>query len=210
MTKKPTEYEKMLAAEPYFGLDAEIMALAAQGRANMKAYQVIPEEDEAARQVALGKIFGSGGENVKIVEPFYIDYGCHVHLGSGFINMGCTFLDGNKINIGDMTLVGPHVQFLATSHPAHPDERISERLIGYFMGENDASDIGMNISKPIVVGEKCWIGGGAIIMGGVTIGDGTTIGAGSVVTKDIPARCVAVGSPARVIRYFDEDDGNSK
>lgn len=208
MTKNKSEYEKMLAAEPYFGMDVELLALSAQGQANMKAYQVIPEADEAARKLALSKVFGSVGENTRIVEPFYIDFGCHVHLGNGFINMGCTFLDGNKITIGDMTLVGPHVQFLATGHQAHPDERISERLIGFFKGENDASGVHTNISKPITVGEKCWIGGGAIILGGVTIGDGTTIGAGSVVTKDIPARCLAVGNPAKVIRYFDEgEDG---
>uniref|UniRef100_A0A2A4Z4K5 Maltose acetyltransferase n=1 Tax=OCS116 cluster bacterium TaxID=2030921 RepID=A0A2A4Z4K5_9PROT len=207
MTKKKSEYEKMLAAEPYFGLDAELLALSAQGQANMQAYQAIPEEDEAARQVALSQIFGSGGGNVKIIDPFYIDYGCHVHLGNGFINMGCTFLDGNEITIGDMVFVGPHVQFLASGHPVHPDERVSERLIGFFKGENDASDININLSKPIRIGEKCWIGGGAIILGGVTIGEGTTIGAGSVVTKDIPARCLAAGNPARVIRYFDESEG---
>ena len=48
------------------------------------------------------------------------------------------------------------------------------------------------------------MGGGAIILPGVSIGDGTVIGAGSVVTKDIPANCVAVGNPCRVIRSINE------
>lgn len=48
------------------------------------------------------------------------------------------------------------------------------------------------------------IGGGVIILPGVTIGDGTVIGAGSVVTKDIPANCVAVGNPCRVIRQINQ------
>ena len=51
-----------------------------------------------------------------------------------------------------------------------------------------------------------WIGGGAIILGGVSIGDNAVIGAGSVVTKDIPANAIAVGNPARVIRYIGEDE----
>ncbi|MEO0782984.1 MAG: DapH/DapD/GlmU-related protein, partial [Pseudomonadota bacterium] len=55
-------------------------------------------------------------------------------------------------------------------------------------------------AKPISIGEKVWIGGGAIILPGVRIGDGTTIGAGSVVTKDVPDRVFAAGNPARVIR----------
>ena len=45
-----------------------------------------------------------------------------------------------------------------------------------------------------------WIAANAVVLGGVTIGDGAVIGAGSVVTKDIPDDCVAVGNPARVIR----------
>lgn len=204
MTKKPTQYEKMLLGVAYCGLDAELHGLAAQGQANLKAYQAVSEQDEAAKRTALEKVFGTIGEHTKIVEPFYIDYGIHTHIGNGFINMGCVFLDGNKITIGDGTLVGPFVQFLSTSHPAHPDERIPDNIADILTDEFDPDDFSTNIAKPINIGEKCWIGGGAIIMGGVTIGDGTTIGAGSVVTKDIPARCVAVGNPAKVIKYFDE------
>ncbi len=56
----------------------------------------------------------------------------------------------------------------------------------------------------IRVGERSFIGCKSIIMPGVTIGKGAVIGAGSVVTKDIPPYCVAVGVPAKVIRKFDE------
>lgn len=204
MTKK-TEYEKMLAAEPYCGIDADLLKLQQQGQAKLKAYRAINEDDEQARHAALGEVFGSIGERSKIIEPFYIDFGCHVHLGSGFINVGATFLDGNTITIGDMTLVGPHVQFLSTSHPVEPEKRIPDNIMDFLTGKIGPEGVSTNIAKPIVIGEKCWIGGGVIIMGGVTIGDGTTIGAGSVVTKDIPARCVAVGNPARVLRFIDDD-----
>ena len=58
------------------------------------------------------------------------------------------------------------------------------------------------VYKPIVIKDGAHIGIGAIIMPGVTIGEGAVIGAGSVVTKDIPPYCVAVGAPARVIKTF--------
>lgn len=60
------------------------------------------------------------------------------------------------------------------------------------------------VYKPVVVNDGAHIGIGAIIMPGVTIGKGAIIGAGSVVTRDIPDYCVAVGSPARVIKCFAE------
>ncbi len=58
----------------------------------------------------------------------------------------------------------------------------------------------------ITIGERVWVGANCTIIGGVDIGDQAVIGAGAVVTKDIPARCVAVGVPARVIRSFDGAD----
>lgn len=57
-----------------------------------------------------------------------------------------------------------------------------------------------------IIGNDVWIGHGAIIKAGVTIGDGAIIGAGAVVTKNIPPYAIAVGCPAKIIRYrFDED-----
>ncbi len=52
----------------------------------------------------------------------------------------------------------------------------------------------------MTIGDGVWVGGGSIILPGVTIGEGSTIGAGSVVTRSIPERVVAAGSPCRVIR----------
>lgn len=61
----------------------------------------------------------------------------------------------------------------------------------------------------VVIKDGAHIGIGAIIMPGVTIGEGAIIGAGSVVTHDIPPYCVAVGSPAKVIRSFANTEINS-
>lgn len=88
-------------------------------------------------------------------------------------------------------MIGANSQLYTPHHPVSPEIRNG------FKGPEGSS--------PIVIGDNVWIGGGVIICPGVTIGDGTTIGAGSVVTKDIPARCVAVGNPARVVKRIEED-----
>ncbi len=49
-----------------------------------------------------------------------------------------------------------------------------------------------------------WLGANVTVLPGVTIGDDAVVGAGSVVTKDVPARTVAVGSPARLVRTIEE------
>jgi len=56
------------------------------------------------------------------------------------------------------------------------------------------------VKKPILVKSGAQIGIRSIIMPGVTIGKGSIIGAGSLVTKDIPDYCIAVGTPAKVVR----------
>ena len=76
-------------------------------------------------------------------------------------------------------------------HPLDPEARRSSRPI-------DPAD-----AAPVVIGRNVWIGSGCLILKGVTIGDNAVIGACSVVTTDIPADCIAVGAPARVLRRLD-------
>ena len=56
------------------------------------------------------------------------------------------------------------------------------------------------------IGNNVSLGVNVTIVGKVTIGDNVTIGAGSVVVKDIPSNCVAVGNPARVVKYITEPE----
>jgi lipopolysaccharide O-acetyltransferase len=58
-------------------------------------------------------------------------------------------------------------------------------------------------SSPIRIGNRVWIGEGAVILKGVTIGEGSIVGAGAVVTKSIPRDSLAVGIPAKVISKYD-------
>ena len=88
------------------------------------------------------------------------------------------------MRIGSRVLFGPAVQIYAATHPLSAVERRS----------------GLELGKPIVIGDDVWIGGGSIVCPGVTIGAQAVIGAGSVVTRDIPAGVFAAGNPCRVIR----------
>jgi maltose O-acetyltransferase len=76
------------------------------------------------------------------------------------------------------------VQLLTATHPLEPALRRDK----------------WESAEPITIGDNVWLGGGVIVCPGVSIGENTVVGAGSVVTKDLPANVVAVGSSARVVR----------
>lgn len=59
---------------------------------------------------------------------------------------------------------------------------------------------GKDLSKPVIIEDHVWIGTRVTVLKGVTIGEGSIVAAGSVVTKDIPPRCMAAGVPAKVIK----------
>ena len=74
-------------------------------------------------------------------------------------------------------------------------------LSNYYVGDDYATK--PYTTAPIHLCKGCSTGTGTIIMPGVTIGEGSVIGAGSVVTKDIPAWTIALGSPAKVVRAIE-------
>ena len=53
----------------------------------------------------------------------------------------------------------------------------------------------------VVIGSDVWLGAKVVVLAGVTIGDGAVVGAASVVTRDLPAGSISVGSPARVVGW---------
>lgn len=62
----------------------------------------------------------------------------------------------------------------------------------------------LEITKPIKLGNKVYVGNNVIFLPGVTVGNNVIIGAGAVVSRDIPDNSVAVGVPAKVIKTADE------
>ncbi len=108
--------------------------------------------------------------------------------------MNCTFLDDNKIIIGDNALIAPNVQIYTAFHPTSASERFCD------LSEDGKFKFCKTQTAPVIIGDNVWIGGGVIILPGVIIGDNVVIGAGSVVTKDLPNNVIAFGNPCRIIR----------
>ncbi len=191
-----TEKEKMLAGEYYDAGDKELIDRWHFAKKLAKEYYLADTTDRELLNRILDQLLGAKGKNVWISAPFFVDYGENVYIGDNCeINMNCTFLDCNKITLGDNCGIGPNVQIYAVTHPVVPQERLT----------NDTSrelSTWRTYTAPVTLGNNVWIGGGSVILPGVTIGDNTTIGAGSVVTKSIPANCLAVGNPCKVIKYF--------
>ena len=117
--------------------------------------------------------------------------------------------EGSRINSG--TDIGRFCSIATNCEigaPAHPSNWLSTHPFQYtpsqFKGMPEYTNIKHrkhNSGRPAYIGHDVWIGAKAIICRGVKIGDGAIIGAGSFVNKDIPAYAVAVGSPAKVIKY---------
>lgn len=180
-----TERERMLAGEMYDPQDPELTALRNRARKLAHTYNQTAPDDSDGRLSLLQDLLGQDIQSIDIQPPFFCDYGVNIHVGEDvFMNFNCVVLDVAEVRIGDQTMLGPAVQIYTATHPLDAALRCSGRELG----------------KPISIGRRVWIGGGAIICPGVSIGDDSTIGAGSVVTKDIPTGVFAAGNPCRVIR----------
>jgi maltose O-acetyltransferase len=185
-----TEREKMLRGELYLASDPELVAAAERARRLWLSYNALDPAAATARRDVLEQLLGAVDASSVIEPPFFCDYGTQIALGEGvFINFNCVFLDCCAITIGAQTQLGPAVQLYTASHPLDAAARVS----------------GPELARPITIGSRVWIGGGAIVLPGVTIGDDTVVGAGSVVTRSLPRGVVAAGNPCRVIRSLDGD-----
>ncbi|QWB27339.1 MULTISPECIES: DapH/DapD/GlmU-related protein [Streptomyces] len=91
------------------------------------------------------------------------------------------------VELGDGVRIGAHTSLLAFNHGYEdPDTEVFRQPMS---------------SEGIRIGDDVWIGSHVVVLDGITVADGAVIGAGSVVTKDVPARAVVAGNPARVLRW---------
>lgn len=154
-------------------------------------YNQLSPNDYEEQQKILQSLLGKTGANTTIVPPFWCDYGYLITVGDLFYaNHNLVVQDGGGVSFGDHVFVGPNCCFTTAEHALDPELRKA----------------GVEIAKPIRIGNNVWIGAGCTILAGVEIGDNAVIGAGSVVTRSIPSNVVAVGVPCRVLREITEKD----
>lgn len=178
--------------------DQETLEIIARARELTREYYLTDYRDTGKRTEILRELLGGMGENVAIDAPFHCDHGRNIFLGNDvIINMNCTFVDDESITVGSRVLIASNVQIYTASHPVLP----RERLVSDWKAKG--TTFFRTYARPVEIGDNAWIGGGSILLPGVSIGDNTVIGAGSVVTGSIPANCVAVGNPCKVVRRFD-------
>ncbi|MGV0814272.1 DapH/DapD/GlmU-related protein [Mycolicibacterium boenickei] len=144
--------------------------------------------DQEAIRVGWSELTGQNvDEAFHLIPPVYSDHGINIRVGRNvFVNQNCRFNDIGGIDIGDDVMIGPSVSLLTSGHPVGPADRRS----------------GIT-SAPITIGRNVWIGTSALIMQGVTVGADAIVGAGAVVTRDVPARTLVAGVPARLIKTID-------
>ena len=154
-------------------------------------YNLLHPNDTENRRALLREIFAEVGEGAAVMPPFWCDYGSHIRIGKNFYaNHNLVITDGADVTIGDDVFIAPNCCITTAEHALDPEQRKA----------------GMEVAKPVTIGNNVWLGAGAIVLAGVTIGDNTVVGARSVVTKDIPAGVVATGVPCRVRRKISEED----
>lgn len=113
-----------------------------------------------------------------------IRIGNHCYIGYYF-----SILNASSVTLGNDVLIASHVLISSENHGVDPELEMP------YMDQP-------LISKPVIIGDGCWIGEKVCVLPGVSIGKKCIIGAGSIVTKSIPDYSIAVGNPAKVIKKY--------
>jgi acetyltransferase-like isoleucine patch superfamily enzyme len=164
-----------------------------------------------------GEIIFEGDNNKVILKPSRYNVRIHLHLKDGATisfgedlnarSLSVYAAQGAALDVGRMGSFNGAVRLLM-----HEASRLT-------IGDNClfASDVIVSVSdmhsivdadtgartnpaRSISIGDRVWVGMRCIVLKGVSIGPGSAIGAGSVVSRDVPANCIAAGNPARVVR----------
>ena len=121
--------------------------------------------------------------SVTLFPPLHSDFGKNLRIGKNvFVNSGCRFQDQGGVSIGDDALIGHNLVVATLNHPVDPSRR---------------ADL---VPAPVTIGRNVWIGANVTILPGVTIGEDAVVAATSLVTRDVPAGMLVMGSPAGVGR----------
>ena len=153
--------------------------------------------------IAIGAPAQSHSLHIGLGSRSRVTIGPHCLLGQLLIHTE----DSAEVAIGAASAFNGLVRFLL-----HEAGRISLGEFCLFGGDVDvtisdmhsildaASGARINPARDVVLGDRVWVGQRSTILKGVTIGHDAIIGAGAVVTRNVPAHCIAAGNPARVVR----------
>jgi maltose O-acetyltransferase len=139
------------------------------------------------RYIVCRPLFDRCGQNVNIESRAYFGSGKNISIGDRS-GIGVNAFISGTVSIGNDVMMGHDVMIIGENHEF---SRTDITMTGQ----------GLQPSKPIKIGNDVWIGARVVILPGVSIGSGVVIGAGAVITKDIPDWAIAVGNPARIVRY---------
>lgn len=128
--------------------------------------------------VGIGKNSNFSAEGGSIVVGNNTYFNMNVHINASV---------GGLIRIGECCQIGPNVVMRTANHK-YDDPNVPIYQQGH-------------IPADIHIEDDVWIAANAVILGGVRIGRGAIVGAGAVVTKDIPSMAVALGVPAKVVKF---------
>ena len=141
------------------------------------------------------------GKNTKIYPPFFLHevrIGDYSYIAKDSSISHCT--------IGKFCSIGPH---FCCGLGIHPTTGVSTAPMFYSTAKQNGislcSENKLQEFLPTNIGNDVFVGANVTVLDGVQIGNGAVIGAGAVVTKDIPPYGIAVGVPARVVKYRFED-----
>lgn len=148
--------------------------------------------------IMIGKNFGCNNSltsnTIGLIQPCIFDVveeKSQIIIGNNVGISGSTINATKSVVIEDNVLIGSGCIITDTdSHPIEYYNRIK-------------NDMTKTHRSPILIKEGAFIGARSIILKGVTIGRHSIVGAGSVVSKDVPDKCIVAGNPARIIKYLE-------
>ena len=133
-------------------------------------------------RLGINKVYWPKEKTCLVSNPRKIYVGINSKIG----RPGSYIQGAGGVYIGDYVRFGPNVGILSSNHDLYNRDAYT--------------------TKPIKIGDYCWLGMNTLVMAGVKLGPSTIVGGGSVVTKSFPeGYCVIAGNPAKVIKYLDKE-----
>ena len=197
----------------------------AAGEAVRRAWEGAIELGAIGPDDRRGRRFGSFGRDSVICFPANTIFNeRYIHIGQGTMigphsTLSAGMVPGQEclgdrvVTIGDRCLIGKGSGIVGHLSIEIGDDVWTGHHV-YITDQNHGyEDLALPISKqtmperPVVIGDGSWLGYGTVVLPGARIGRHVVVGANSVVTGELPDRCIAVGAPARPVKRWSEGSG---